>query len=165
MESGGSVRNRSGLQRALEACRSGEADGIVAAKLDRLSRSVIDFGRLLEDAKRRGFNVVALDLGLDLSTPQGELVANLFTSVAQWERRIIGQRTREALAVKRAEGVRLGRPRIVPPRVVASIRRAHTRGDTLTTIANRLNAKGEPTAHGGQCWYPGTVRKLLLRRP
>ena len=45
-------------------------------KLDRLSRSIVDFGRLLEEAldKRRGFNIVALDLGVDLSTPGGELV-------------------------------------------------------------------------------------------
>jgi DNA invertase Pin-like site-specific DNA recombinase len=151
------------LQRALEACRSGSADGIVASRLDRLSRSVIDFAKLLEDAKRRGFNVVALDLGLDLSTPQGELVATVLAGVAQWERRIIGQRTRDALAIKRAEGVRLGRPRSVPPRVVASIRRARIRGDTLTAIANRLNARGEPTAHGGRRWYPATVRGVLLR--
>jgi DNA invertase Pin-like site-specific DNA recombinase len=43
-----------------------------------------------------------LDLGLDLSTPQGELVANVIAPVAQWERRIIGERTREALAVKKS---------------------------------------------------------------
>jgi DNA invertase Pin-like site-specific DNA recombinase len=72
----------------------------VVAKLDRLSRSIVHFGLLLEGASKKRFNVVALDLGLDLSTPQGELVANVIASVAQWERRIIGQRTKEALAVK-----------------------------------------------------------------
>jgi DNA invertase Pin-like site-specific DNA recombinase len=66
---------------------------------------VVQFGHLLEEATKKGFNVVALDLGLDLSTPQGELVANVIASVAQWERRIIGQRTNEALAVKKAQGV------------------------------------------------------------
>jgi hypothetical protein len=73
-------------------------------------RSVIDFARVLEEARKRKFNVVALDLGLDLSTPQGELVANVRASVAQWERRIIGVRTKEALPVKKAQGVRISRP-------------------------------------------------------
>ena len=86
----GRTLNRPGLQRVLDACRSKEAAGIVVARLDRLSRSVIDFGRLLEEARARGFNIVVLDLGLDLSTPQGELVANVIASVAQWERRVIG---------------------------------------------------------------------------
>src|SRR4051812_5678544 len=77
-------------------------------KLDRLSRSVVDFAGLLTDARKRGFNIAALDLGLDLSTPQGERVANVIASVAQWEPRIVGERTREDLAIKRAQGVRLG---------------------------------------------------------
>ena len=48
----------------------------MVAKLDRLSRSVVDAGKLLAEAQRRGFNIIVLDFGLDLSTPQGELVAN-----------------------------------------------------------------------------------------
>ena len=83
----------------------GEADAVVVAKLDRLSRSVVDAGRLLEEARKRGFNIVALDLGLDLSTPTGELVANVLAAVAQWERRMIGVRTSEALQVKIAGGL------------------------------------------------------------
>ena len=59
---------------------------------------------LLEDARKRGYNVVALDLGVDLSTPAGEMVANVMVTFAQYERHLIGQRTREALAVKRAQG-------------------------------------------------------------
>jgi DNA invertase Pin-like site-specific DNA recombinase len=55
---------------------------VVVAKLDRLSRSVVDAGRLLEDARKGGFNIVALDLGLDPSTPTGELVANVLAAVA-----------------------------------------------------------------------------------
>jgi DNA invertase Pin-like site-specific DNA recombinase len=163
IESGRSMRNRPGLCRALDACRSGAVSGVVAAKLDRLSRSIVDFGGLLDEARKRGFNVVCIDLGVDLSTPQGELIANVLASVAQWERRIIGQRTRDALAVKRQEGVRLGRPRSVPDDVLKSIRRAHRSGRTLTSIAARLNATGVPTARGWRCWYPATVRQLLLQ--
>ena len=110
---------RPGLQAALAACSSGEVSGIVVAKLDRLSRSLKDFADLLERAKRDGFNVVALDLGVDLSTPGGEFLANVMASIAQWERRIIGQRTKDALAVRREQGVRLGRPRAIPEEVRA----------------------------------------------
>ena len=153
---------RPGLQRALNACRMGEASGIVVAKLDRLSRSVIDFAKTLEDARKRGYNIVALDLGLDLSTPQGELVANVIASVAQWERRVIGARTAEALAVKRSQGVRLGRPRTLPDTVRRRIHRLRETGASLPEIAAQLNQDGVPTAHGGARWYPSSVRAVLL---
>lgn len=156
----GKTLRRPGLEAALASCHSGEAAGIVVAKLDRLSRSIIDFARLLEDAKKRGFNIAALDVGLDLSTPQGELVGNVIAAVAQWERRIIGQRTREALAVKKSEGVRLGRPRSLPPRIRTRIRRMRGRGMTLEAIARKLNDEGVPTAQGGKRWYAATVRSV-----
>ena len=159
----GKSMKRPGLQAALAACRSGEASGIVVAKLDRLSRSIVDFGHLLEEAKKLGFNVVALDLGLDLSTPQGELVANVIATVAQWERRIIGQRTKEALAVKKQQGVRIGRPPTLPAAVVRRIRRERRKGKTLAAIAEGLNQDGVPTAQGGARWYPATIRTILQR--
>lgn len=155
--------NRPGLRSALDACRSGEVAGIVVAKLDRLSRSVIDFGRLLAEANRGGWNIVGLDFGLDLSTPQGKLVANLLMSVAEWEREVIGQRTREGLAVKRAQGVRLGRPRSVDEKVVRRIRRERRKGRTFAAIADGLNADGVATAQSGKRWYPSTVRAVASR--
>lgn len=161
----GKTMKRPGLQAALDACRAGEVDGIVCAKLDRLSRSIMDFATVLEEARKKGFNVVALDLGLDLSSPQGELVGNVIASVAQWERRIIGERTREALAIKRAQGVRIGRPVTLPAKVVARIVRERAAGKTLKAIADDLNSSGVPTAQGGKAWYPATVRAVLERQP
>ena len=61
----------------LAACGAGEARAVVVARLDRLARSLSDAARLLERAKRTGWNLVALDLGLDLSTPEGEQVAKI----------------------------------------------------------------------------------------
>lgn len=106
----GRTLKRPGLNNALEACRSGEVSGVVVAKLDRLSRSLVDFAGLLAEAQSKGFNVVALDLGVDLSTPAGEFLASVMASAAQWERRIIVQRTKDALAIRREQGVKLGRP-------------------------------------------------------
>ena len=84
--SGGTL-NRPGFQTALERCRTHLTGGIVAAKLDRLTRSVVGLGTLLGDAREHGYNIVALDLGLDLHSSNGELVANVLGSVAQWERK------------------------------------------------------------------------------
>jgi DNA invertase Pin-like site-specific DNA recombinase len=157
----GRSMKRPGLQRALDACRSGEVAGIVVSKLDRLSRSLIDFAGLLAEAQAKSFNVVALDLGIDLSTPHGEFLASVMASAAQWERRIIGQRIREALAVKKAQGVKLGRPRLLPAKVRTRIKRLHGRGVSMQEIARRLNAEGVPTAHGGARWHASTVRAVL----
>lgn len=153
---------RPGLERARASCREAEAAGIVAAKLDRLSRSVVDFGELLEEARRHGFNVVALDFGLDLSTPQGELVANVLMSVAQWERRILSERTRDALAVRRAQGVQLGRPPLVSTDVLRRVRYLRRRGWSFERIAIRLNADGISAPEGGH-WDRAATRRVYLR--
>src|SRR5581483_2320648 len=97
------------------------------------------------------------------STPQGELVANVLASVAQWERRIIGQRTREALAVKKRQGVAIGRPPTLPASVVKRIKRQRKAGKTYAAIAHALNRDAVPTAQGGRKWYPATVRGVLRR--
>jgi len=85
-QSGGTL-DRPKFQHALERCRTGLTGGIVAAKLDRLTRSVSGLAKLLDDANEHGYNVVALDLNIDLRSASGELVANLLGSVAQWERK------------------------------------------------------------------------------
>jgi len=159
----GKTLRRPGLQAALDACREGEAAGIVVAKLDRLSRSLVDFAGLLTEAQAGGWNVVALDLGVDLSTPSGEFLANVMASAAQWERRIIGQRTREALAVKKKQGVRLGRPQSTSPKLARRIRSMRSRGMTLQAICDKLNAEGVPTPRGGTTWRPTSLRSVLNR--
>ena len=71
-------------------------------------------------------------------------------------------RTREALAVKRAEGVRLGRPTSLPAQVVGRIQRERAEGMTLAAIADALNEESVPTAHGGRAWHRATIRQVLL---
>lgn len=157
----GKVTVRPGLQRALDACQRGAADGLVVAKLDRLSRSVQHAAQLLAEAEHEGWALVALDLGVDLSTPSGEVMAHVLAAIAQFERRLIGQRTRDALAVRKAQGIRLGRPQVLPAQVVERITRERQAGVTLQAIADRLNGEGIPTAHGGARWWPSTVAKVL----
>ena len=160
--SGKSMMNRPGLAAALEAVETGNASAIVVAKLDRLSRSLRDFANIMVQAQARGWNLVALDLGIDLSSAGGEFMANVMASAAQWERRIIGQRTKDALAVKRAQGVRLGRPVTLPAEVVERIVTAHKAGAGWSAIARELNDAGVPTGHGGARWWPSAVRAVAL---
>jgi DNA invertase Pin-like site-specific DNA recombinase len=82
-------------------------------------------------------------------------------SAAQWERRIIGQRTRDALQAKKASGARLGRPVALPRAVRTRIAGARKDGHTLAEIADDLNAENISTAHGGGRWHPETVRAVL----
>lgn len=160
--SGKALRGRPGLAAALDALDSGRAGVLLVAKLDRLARSVADFAGLVRRAEREGWSLVVVDLQVDMSTPTGGLLANVTASVAEWEQKTIGQRTKEALAVRRAEGVRLGRPRILDPAVARRIRRQRTRGRTLQAIANDLNDAGIKTATG-RTWSPALVRKVTLQ--
>lgn len=160
--SGRSLTKRPALDAALADVESGVAGGIVVAKLDRLSRSLLDFAGLMERAQDKGWNLVALDLGIDLSTPAGEFMASVMASAAQWERRIIGQRTKDALATRKAAGVRLGRPPNVPADVIEHIRSQREGGATLAAIADDLTSRGVATAQGGERWYPSTVRAVAL---
>ena len=100
---------------------------------------------------------------MDTSTPAGEMMANVLATFAQFERRMIGQRTKDALAQKRAAGVRLGRPRSLSEQVVQRIVNQRATGETLQSIADGLNTDGVATAQGGSLWRPSSVRAVLTR--
>ena len=161
-DAGASGKNlrRSGLREALSIVEAGDANALCVSKLDRLSRSVHDFSGLLQRAQRQGWSLCVLDLQLDTSSPSGALVANVMASVSEWERRVIGARTKDALAVKRAQGVTLGRPREISDAAVARIRELHGSGYSLAEIARILNREGVPTPRNGR-WHPSGVARVL----
>ena len=129
-------------------------DVLVVAKLDRLSRSLVDFAGLMQQASRRGWSFVALDLGVDTTTATGRLVANVMASVSEWEREVIGQRTKEGMAIARAKG-RVPRSAFLPgglhPR--ANPHRAKGRveppGDRLWSLVRRDPHRNGPTGLDG----------------
>ena len=137
---------RAGIREALQLLKAGEASAMVVAKLDRLSRSLPDFARLLEVSGKEGWRIVALDLNLYASTPTGKLVASIMASVAQWEREVIGLRTKEARAAAKAEGIDVGRRDGQDPAVVRRIRRWRKPGLTYRAMADRLNGDAVPVA-------------------
>jgi DNA invertase Pin-like site-specific DNA recombinase len=93
----------------------------------------------------------------------GEQEATLLATFVRFERRSISERTRVALARKRAQGVRLGRPPSMSAYALERIRRERAAGKSLAAIAEGLNADRIPTAQGGRRWYPATIRYMLTR--
>jgi len=152
---------RPGVRGALEELERGGADALVVAKLDRLSRSMLDFTSVMAKAQKEGWALVALDCAVDTTTPAGEAMAHVLATFAQFERRLIGERTREALAVKKRQGVRLGRPASISPQLARRIRSMRTRGLTLQEISDRLNRDEVPTPRGGAVWRPTSLRAVL----
>jgi len=105
---------------------------------------------------------VVCDLAMDTATPEGEAMAHVMMAWAQYERRRISHHTRAALAVKRAQGVRLGRPSGINPAVRERIAKERAAGAGWSKIAAGLNRDQVATGHGGLRWYPATVRCLAL---
>jgi DNA invertase Pin-like site-specific DNA recombinase len=157
----GSTLARPALTEALRRLENGEAEVLMVNRLDRLTRSVRDFGELAERARKKGWKIVCLDLGVDTTTPSGELVAHVVAASAQYERRLIGLRTKEALAAKKAAGVRLGRPPVITPEVIGRVKSLRDDGLSLRAIAARLTGDGVPTARGNGAWSHATVQALL----
>src|SRR5712692_7875085 len=86
----------------------GKVETVIIAKLDRLTRSVKDLAELLEQFQRRGVSLVSVAESLDTGSAAGRLVINIMTAVSQWEREAIGERTRDAMQHKRANGQCVG---------------------------------------------------------
>jgi len=156
-------RTRPGMKEARRVLERAEAKALVARKLDTPSRSLLELARLMASAQRQGFALVALDCALATRTPAGEAAVNVLCSFAPCERGLISKRVRQALAEKRAQGVRLGRPPTMSPYAIERIRRERAAGASLAAIANGLDADRIPTAQGGRRWYPATVRYTLNR--
>lgn len=102
-----SVASRPQLAACLDYLREG--DTLVVTKLDRLARNVAHLGQLVATLRGKGVSLRILDLGLDTSTPTGELILNMMASVAQFERQMMLERQREGIAKAKADGKYKGR--------------------------------------------------------
>jgi DNA invertase Pin-like site-specific DNA recombinase len=156
----GTSARRPGLQRALGMLAAREADALIVDKVDRLSRSLLDFASILASARRQGWSLLALGAPADPTTAQGEAMAAMLGVFAQFEARLISDRTKRALAEKRVQGVRLGRPRSLPDAIRDRIKAERAEGASLQLIADRLNVEEVPTAQAGARSYSATVRAI-----
>ena len=171
----GANTNRPGLRQVLAMVRHREVDVICVLKLDRLTRSVKDLGLLLEEFEHHQVAFSSVTDNFDTTTANGRLVMNVLASVAQWERDIIAERTRDALAVKKASLRRTGEipfgfkldddgDRLLPDvdqlQTVDRITDRRRQGATLRAIADELNLLRVTSAKGGR-WAAKTVRSIL----
>lgn len=164
----GKSLERPALMRALSKIAAGEADGLVVTKLDRLSRSAIDFMLLAEWFETAKAQLVVMDVQMDTSTPTGRMMSQMLAVLGEFERGLIAERTRNALAAARAQGRPIGPPAVGDrPELASRIRGMRESGATLQAICDALNAEGVPTARGGSMWRPSAVQAVLgnKRRP
>jgi DNA invertase Pin-like site-specific DNA recombinase len=157
---GGGSLHRPALQAAMDAVTSGEAGTLIVARLDRLTRSVGDLCDLMDRSATEGWALAAADGALDTGSPMGRLMATVAGAFAELERSLIRQRTKDALAVKRASGARLGRPVELPDAVRFRIGRMRADGMTLEAIADQLRKERVATARGGE-WRASGIAKVL----
>ncbi len=105
--SGGNLE-RPALKRLLADIEAGKVDRIVVYKIDRLSRSILDFARLAEVFEQNGVGIVSVTQQFDTSTSMGRLTMNMLLSFAQFEREMVSDRTRDKLRAARRKGKFVG---------------------------------------------------------
>lgn len=101
-----------------------------------------------------------LDLGVDLTTAAGRMQAMMLVNFAQYERELISERTKSALAAKKRRGEPIGRPRVASPSVVRRIVKLSNAGNTYDSIASVLTAENLLSPLGKPSWQPSTVRRI-----
>ena len=120
----GTKRDRPELTKLLD--RMMEGDTVVIESLSRLGRSTKDLIELTELFHQKGFHLVSLKEQIDTSTSTGKLLFTLMSAIAQFERDVIADRTREGLKSARARGRTGGRPRADPDAVKKAVKWDHT---------------------------------------
>jgi DNA invertase Pin-like site-specific DNA recombinase len=169
---------RPGLQRVLAMLKRGEANGLVVAKLDRLSRSVGDWNDLIDGffGERAGKSLMSVADSIDTRTAAGRLVLNVLMSVAQWEREAIGERTRDAMAHKKSRGERVGQipfgyttadgvnltENATEQEAIRMVEELREQGLSCRAIASEMSSQGIQTKGNGR-WHETTVRRVLAR--
>ena len=171
--------NRPGMAQLLARVESREVQIVIVAKLDRLTRSVRDLANLLEKFDRRRVVLVSVTESLDTATAGGRLVLNIMSSVSQWEREAISERTRDVLRHKKANGFRTGEilygyklaadgRRLEADdreqRTLSRLRELRASGLSCREVAEHLNAEGYTTRRGSP-WRFQYVAELARRTP
>ena len=145
----GKSMERPGFHRLMDAAKAGKVKTIVVWRLDRLGRTAKGLTALFDELKALKVNLVSLKDGLDLSTPAGTLMANVLASVAQYETEVRAERIHAGLAVAKAKGVKLGRPKQIGDgkgiriKVTAEqesiVIRLKSEGESVSAIARATN--------------------------
>lgn len=135
----GTKRDRPELAKMLDRMTAG--DIVVVAELSRLGRSTKDLIELVELFEDRGVNLVSLKESIDTNTSTGKLLFTLMSAVAQFERDVIADRTREGLKSARARGRTGGRPKTNQDQVKKAVKLYHTQQYSIREIEEMTGVK------------------------
>jgi len=157
----GANMNRPGLQKLLQHVQAGHVDSILVYKIDRLSRSLLDFARIIELLEKHGASFVSVTQQFNTATSMGRLSLHVLLSFAQYEREIIGERIRDKMAASKRKGKYMGgvpplgydvdreaKKLVVNPKEAKLVRHIFNRFLTLgsvTKLTRELNENGYTT--------------------
>lgn len=177
--SGRKMKNAPNRATALAILADRGADALVVTKVDRLSRSNLDFYLVAAQAKRQGWALVVLAGTIDMSTPYGRAQAGMMGVFAELESDLISERTRTAMAVSKVRGPKpavikdgeiiepakkkAGRPRQIDPAAAKQIVRRRRAGHSFQAIADELQDSKMPTPTGKGAWSWRTVERVARR--
>jgi len=162
----GGNMDRPALQRLMTDVEAGKVDCVIVYKVDRLSRSLLDFARMMQAFEEHKVSFVSVTQQFNTATSMGRLVLNVLLSFAQFEREIIAERTRDKVAATRRKGKWSGgRPMLgydVDPRGqrlsvnaaeaerVRAMFALYLEHESLPTVARELEARGWSNKRGGR---------------
>jgi len=176
--SGSSADNRPELQRVMQAvCK---AKGVlVVYSLSRFSRSVVDTLNLAAQLEKSEAHLASLSESIDTSSAVGRMVFRMLSTLNQFEREMLVERTTNALGHMRRQNKRTGAipfgytlaadgetllPVATEQEVIQRITFQRAQGQTLVAIADHLNAAGVATKTPGKTWYGSTIASILNRQ-
>ncbi|MEO1197941.1 MAG: recombinase family protein [Pseudomonadota bacterium] len=130
-------------------------DCLVIWDLDRAFRSTVDAILEVEKLKARQINLEIVNMNVDTTTPSGMLIYTVISAFAEFEHRMLSQRTREGLAAARKRGQRLGRPhKLTEAQIDEALARIRERGDTIKDIADSYNVAAWTLSRAIKRMYP-----------
>lgn len=138
----GAKESRPALNRLMQDARAGRLDAVIVWRFDRFGRSLRHLVSALEEFKSLNVHFISVTEAVDTTLPSGELVFQIFASIAQFERALICERVRAGLAEARRKGTRLGRrpSRILTEAEITKIRAGRRKGLTLRNLALKFKA-------------------------
>ena len=176
------LASREGGSRLLELLRKRQADNVVMLKLDRVFRDARDCLTIVEQWQKKGIALHIIDLGgnaTDTTSAAGRFMLVVLAGAAEMERNLTRERTRAAMAVKRANGQRVGSvpygfdlgedgstlvPNAREGGIIRDIRAMRDSGKTLKAIAETLTDRGVPTKTGRSMQWTHTAVARILNR-
>ena len=185
----GGTMDRPALKRLLEDIEDRHVDCVIVYKVDRLSRSLLDFTKIVEAFDRQGVTFVSVTQAFNTTTSMGRLTLNILLSFAQFEREIIGERIRDKVAASKRKGMytggmpvlgydvdRLAKKLIVNPKEAQLVRHIFKRFAQIgsaTLLAKELNSQGKKTkswvtakgaTHAGVAWNKMHLYRMFNNR-